>query len=162
MSPKIELAKLLQRLMKLPPDKRTEVMAKAKRMRKQMGATSMSDTKTFWQPDGNLSTGQALALSVRAEKKPDRSIYLDHLTQKLQQLIDLSPEDARSAMEMSVEHAPELYSIAKNRHPKEWATSLAYSDSFHSLIARVDWNLPGEQITEPTETSLHSVLEQLP
>jgi hypothetical protein len=122
----------------------------------------MSNTKTFWQPAGNLSAGQAQALSVRAGKKPDKAIYLDHLKQKLQELIDLSPHEARSVLEMSVEHAPELYSIAQNQLPKDWATCLAYSDSFHTLKSRVDWNLPGEQIAEPTETSLQSVLEQLP
>lgn len=162
MNSKMKAVKILQKLAKLPPNKRVEVMAKVKLMREQMGATSMSNAKTFWQPAGDLSAGQAQALSVRAGQKPDRAIYLDYFTQKLQQLIDLSPNEARSSLEMSVEHAPELYSIAQNRSPKEWATCLAYSDSFHSLIARVDWDLPGEQITEPTETSLQSVLEQLP
>lgn len=127
-----------------------------------MGAATMSNTKTFWQPSGNLSAGQALALSVRAARKPDRAIYLDLVTQKLQQLIDLSPSEARSSLEMSVEHAPELYLIAQNQFQREWATCLAHSDSFHGLIACIDWNLPGEQIAEPTETSLQSVLEQLP
>jgi hypothetical protein len=159
---KAKVVELLKRLMKLPPTKRVEVMEKAKHKREQMKKMSMSKTKTFWQPSGNLSSGQAQALSVRAGKKPDRAIYLDCLIQKLQELIDLSPHEARLVLEMSVEHAPELYWIAQNQLPKEWATCLAYSDSFHSLIARVDWNLPGEQITEPTETSLQSVLEQLP
>lgn len=148
--------------MKLPPERRAEVMAKSKHIREQTKETYMRNTKTFWQPAGNLSEGQAQALSVRAGEKPDEAIYLDHLKQKLQELIDLSPHEARSVLEMSVEHAPELYSIAQNQLPKDWATCLAYSDSFHSLISRVDWNLPGEQIAEPTETSLQSVLEQLP
>jgi hypothetical protein len=159
---KAKVVGLLKSLMKLPPNRRAEVMAKSKHIRERMGETYMSNTKTFWQPAGNLSAGQAQALSVRAGKKPDKAIYLDHLMQKLQELIDLSPHEARSVLEMSVEHFPELYSIAQNQLPNEWATCLAYSDSFQSLIARVDWDLPGVLITEPTETSLQSVLEQLP
>jgi hypothetical protein len=122
----------------------------------------MRNTKTFWQPAGNLSAAQAQALSVMAGEKPDQAIYQTLLTQKLQQLIDLSPQEALSALEMSQEQAPELYLIAQNQFPKEWAACLARSDSLHSLIAQVDWDLPGEQISEPIETSLQSLLEQLP
>jgi hypothetical protein len=122
----------------------------------------MSNTKTFWQPAGNLSDAQAQALCVMARAKPDQSIYQSLLARKLQQLIDQSPKEALSALEMSQEQAPELYLLAQNQPQTQWAQALMNSDSMHSLMARVDWNLPGQQVAEPPETSLQSLLEQLP
>ncbi len=63
---------------------------------------------------------------------------------------------------MSQEQAPELYQIAQNQPPAQWAQALMSSDSMHSLMARVDWNLPGQQVPEPLDASLQSLLEQLP
>ena len=122
----------------------------------------MSNTKPFWQPAGNLSEPQAQALCVRAVEKPDQEVYLSLLTRKLQQLIDQSPQEALLALEMSQEQAPELYQIAQSQTQAQWAQALMNSDSMHSLMARVDWNLPGQQVPEPLDASLQSLLEQLP
>lgn len=122
----------------------------------------MSNTKPFWQPAGNLSDPQAQALCVLAGAKPDQEVYLSLLTRKLQQLIDQSPQEAQAALEMSQEQAPELYQIAQSQSPTQWAQALMSSDSMHSLMARVDWNLPGQQVPEPLDASLQSLLEQLP
>ena len=122
----------------------------------------MSNTKSFWMPAGNLSEAQAQALSVLALAKPDQEVYSLLLASKVQQLVSQAPEEAKAALEMSQEQAPELYQIAQSQPQDQWAQALMNSDSMHSLTGRVDWNLPGELTQEPPETSLRSLLEQLP
>ena len=122
----------------------------------------MSNTKSFWMPAGNLSEAQAQALAVLALAKPDQEIYQALLAAKVQQLVSQAPEEAKAALEMSLEHAPELHQIAQSQPQTQWAQALMSSDSMHSLTGRVDWNLPGQLMQEPSETSLRSLLEQMP
>ncbi len=121
----------------------------------------MTNTSNYWIPAGDLSEAQALLLAVPATAKPDRQAYRGMLAQKLQDLVDESPQLARTAMEMSQEQAPELLQIAQEQPQTQWGMSLTNSDSMHSLLSRLDWSMPGQVQTHP-QADLQSLLEQLP
>lgn len=122
----------------------------------------MRNLTKYWIPSGDLTQGQAEALAVPTQTKPaEFSIYQHQLISKLQNLIDHSKTEAKDALEMSIEHLPEMYQIAKDRFPKEWAVSMVYSDTMHNLISRIDWTKAG-QVIELEEQSLQKILEQMP
>ena len=129
----------------------------------------MNSSTKFWVPAGNLSEGQAMLLAVPATAKPDRQAYRGMLAQKLQDLVDESPQLARTALEMSQEQAPELLQIAQEQPQTQWGISLTNSDSMASLLSRLDWSKPGQVITPIVDDlilhpqgDLQSLLEQLP
>jgi len=122
----------------------------------------MNDSQTVWMPAGpDLSPEQAAALSVPSLEKPAPDQYPQLLADKLQRLVDSDPEEARRALEMSQEQAPELYLIAEEVPPDQWGQALTSSESMQSLSNRVEWSLPGT--TQPPQPqSLREILEQLP
>ena len=80
------------------------------------------------------------------------------LLQHLQRLVEADHKAAREALEMSQEHAPELYLIAQNQLPSQWAQSLMSSDSMQSLLSRS----PSQAKNLLEHNDLLSLLEQLP
>jgi hypothetical protein len=58
------------------------------------------------------------------------------LVQHLRRLVDANPREAREALEMSQEHAPEMYLIAQYEPQSNWAEAVMNSDSMHSLMVR--------------------------
>lgn len=89
-----------------------------------------------------------------AKWEADRLLLLQHL----ERLVDADHKAARGALEMSQEHAPELYLIAQNQPPSQWARSLMSSDSMLSLLSRN----PSQAKTLLEQPDLQSLLEQLP
>lgn len=122
----------------------------------------MTNTSNYWIPAGDLSEAQALLLAVRAQVKPNQQMYPALLARKLQSLIDQDGQSARAAMEMSQEHAPELWLISQEQPPTRWGMSLTNSDSMHSLLSRLDWTQPGKVQSLSQPSDLQSLLEQLP
>ena len=123
----------------------------------------MTSTSTFWTPAGSLTHGQLQTLAVPAQSKPSQGLYPSLLAMRLQSLIDQSQEAARSALEMSQEHLPEMWEMAQSQPASAWGQSLTSSDSMHSLISQIDWSQPGS-LTSQQELpqDLQSLLEQLP
>lgn len=155
-------------LKKLSPKQRKQVMVDGARRRgiqsrhdpEQVTAQSMSDSKTVWVP-GGLPENQARALSVPApgQKPMTKDLYRHLLVQKLDQLIQADPEEAREAMKMSVEQAPEFYSIAQNFPVMDWAIQMVEGDTLMPLLAQVT----AKGTLEPEEEqSLRGILEQMP
>ena len=85
------------------------------------------------------------------------SDHLD-LLQHLQRLIQADPREARDAMEMSQEHLPEIYPIARNQPQSQWPQALMNSDSMHSLLNQHPRKAK-ELLQYP---DLQSLLEQVP
>lgn len=110
----------------------------------------MNSSLKFWVPAGYLSEGQAMLLAVPATAKPDRQLYLGMLAQDL---VDQSPQLARTTLEMSQEQAPELWQIAQEQPHIQWGISQTNSHSMASLLSRLDWTKPGKVMT-PTEVGL--------
>ena len=122
----------------------------------------MSNTQSFWQPQGkSLSESQAAALAVPAQSKPAPSLYRRLLSLHLQGMIDADPQEARSALEMSQEEAPNLWQIAEDVPESQWGEALTNSDSAQSLLAQIEWSQSGS-LTSPPDTSLREILELLP
>jgi hypothetical protein len=80
------------------------------------------------------------------------------LLQHLQKLIADNPKEAREALEMSQEQAPEMFLIAKNQSQTQWAASVMNSDSMLSLMPLN----PSQVKTMMAQTDLRSLLEMLP
>lgn len=113
----------------------------------------MNDSRTHWLP-----SEMPMSLSVPfSSSQPSRSQYLSLLQAKLDEQIKADLKDARQAMEMSQESAPELWSIAEQNPLSQWASALVKSDRLNSLLPN-PWG--GEQV-EPEQTSLREMLEQL-
>jgi hypothetical protein len=121
----------------------------------------MNTQQTYWIPAGNLTPPEAMMLSVPASAKPRREVYRDLLSRKLQAAVDLEPEEAREAMEMSQEHAPDLYLISQDRPSTGWGTAIVNSDSASSLWSGINWSQPGSLKSLPMQ-SLRELLEQMP
>jgi len=70
----------------------------------------MDTSRKFWIPAGaTLSRSQALILAIPSPHKPDPQMFKDQFGRKLQSLIDQLPfKEARAALELSPEHAPNL------------------------------------------------------
>lgn len=119
----------------------------------------MSDSKTVWVPNG-LPSNLARALSVQAPGQtpmaPD--LYRQLLEQKLDQLIQADPAEAREVMEMSAEQAPEFYSIAQNYPVMDWASQMVQGDTLMPLLAKVT---PQGTVEPQRAQSLRQVLEAL-
>lgn len=86
------------------------------------------------------------------------------LARHLRRLVDADPKAAREALEMSQEHAPELYLIAQYQPPSNWAQAVMSSDSMHSLMAQAREPEEMQELMQGLlETDdLQSLLEQLP
>ena len=118
----------------------------------------MSDSSKVWIPLG-ARPGTAQALSVpNPGRQMTPGLYLDLLTSKLDKLIQADPKGALQAMEMSQEQAPELWSIAQQYPPSQWASQLVRSDQMQGLLAPLSWK---GLLDQPTNQSLREILELL-
>ena len=100
----------------------------------------MNSLSRVWQPatGPGLSLPQQQALSVPDPKGPmGRSLYLSLLEGKLTALVAADPQEARGAMEMSQEAAPDLWAIAEQSPPSRWASELVRSDGVNALLSAV-------------------------
>ena len=120
----------------------------------------MSNLLKVWMPDGPLSAPQRRLLSVTASSKPQRSLYLSLLEQKLDALVKENQTAARQALELSQEQAPELWSIAEQSPPAQWAPQLVRSEGMQRLLAEVKWDSPGS-LQSVQKQSLLEIVEQL-
>ena len=120
----------------------------------------MSNSNMVWVPSGlpgNL--GQALSVPNPGQKEMTHDLYRHLLAAKLDRLIQADPMEARQAMEMSVEYAPEFYSIAQDYQPMEWAIQIVMGDTLMPLLSQVT----EKGTLEPAqEQSLQEILEQMP
>lgn len=76
----------------------------------------------------------------------------------LSALIQADPNAARESMEMSQEHFPEVFQIARMYFPREWAQVLMNSDSMQILLSR-DPSPVKEMLQAP---DLQTLLEMFP
>lgn len=121
----------------------------------------MNAVRKAWAPGGaDLSPKERNLLAVQAHQKPSHDLYVSLLATKFQQLIDADHLQARSAMEMSLEHAPELWSIAECGAPSHWGEALARSDVLMPILAKINWDDPGD-LKMPSASTLRELLEVL-
>ena len=105
-------------------------------------------------PKASVQQAKALQQNQLTERERAHLSLLRHL----QRLVEADHKAAREALEMSQEHAPELYLIAQNQLPSQWAQSLMSSDSMQSLLSRS----PSQAKALLEQSDLQSLLEQLP
>jgi len=95
----------------------------------------------------------------------NRSILLSLLAEKLSHEIMADVPEARQALLMSEDVAPELAGIKGNYQPKEWGQQIARSDGMNQLLARLDWNQEIQNgykpLPRPEAISLRETLEQI-
>jgi hypothetical protein len=123
----------------------------------------MNTSSSHWLPAGpGLTLGQRWALAVPLSSTPmTKARHRVALEVKLDSLARLlSPQDLQAVLEMSVEHLPELYSLAQEGlPPHQLGAALMETDGLMMLLNRIDWELEGA--TRPSrEQSLREILEQ--
>jgi hypothetical protein len=121
-------------------------------------ATSAS--ATVWLP-GGLPEVVQMALSVPSSSATmDRSLFLSALESKLDALVRENPREARLALEMSQEVAPEFWEIAQSYQSKDWAAQIVHTDVMsHNLTCLSSKG----QLTDPPDPplTLREILELL-
>jgi hypothetical protein len=85
------------------------------------------------------------------------------LARHLRRLVDADPKAAQHALEMSQEHAPELYLIARYQQQNDWAQAVMNSDSMHILMSqeRQPEEMQELMLSLLETNDLQSLLEQL-
>jgi Lon protease-like protein len=76
----------------------------------------------------------------------------------LQKLVESNPQEAREALQMSQEQAPELFLIAQSQPQTQWAASVMSSESMLSLMPLS----PSQAKAMMSQPDLRSLLEMLP
>lgn len=119
----------------------------------------MNSTSKVWLPAG-LDEGYQQPLSVPLPSSPmSRSLYVSLLEAKIQRLIDLEPQQAKQAMQMSQESAPGLWSIQEHYPRNQWASAIVRSDQATTLLSQVQWD---QMLSaEPEPDNLLELLEML-
>lgn len=119
----------------------------------------MKPTTQVWVPNG-LPASQAQALSVPAPGRSEMTLdlYRSLLTAKLGRLVAADPQEAQQVMEMSLEQAPELYAIAQQQAPTQWAQAIVQGETLMPILAQVT---PKGSLQPQSEQTLRQVLEVL-
>ena len=126
----------------------------------------MNSTSKVWAPKTPMTDAQRGALSVPVDSRQPMTPELlrNLLEQKLDRLIAANPQAARETLEMSNEQAPELWEIAEQNNPSDWATLLVRSDGMQRLLDLIDWQTeakPGPKPPKPAPSDLRAMLEQI-
>lgn len=128
----------------------------------------MTNSDKLWTPKTPLPEAVKAALTVPRPRGPMTPSLLRSLVEtKLAHLISSNPTEAREAMEMSIEQAPELWTIAEQSAPKDWAALLTRSDGMERLLSLIDWPAEASATTQqeapeqPEPQSLREILEQI-
>lgn len=111
-----------------------------------------------------------LAVPVRGNPPMDQELHRSLMLQKVEVLVEEAGlEGARAALEMSAEHAPEMWAIASNELERFWPIAILNSDRMAQRLRMIDWSkegrgrpVPQAEIKEALrEQSLASMLETL-
>jgi hypothetical protein len=129
----------------------------------------MANLNRVWFPrTEGLTETQRAALMVPYQgqrQQMNRSILLSLLAERLSNEIMSDVPEARQALLMSEDVAPELAGIQSNYQPKEWGRQIARSDGMNQLLARLDWNQEIQNgykpLPQPEAISLRETLEQI-
>ena len=129
----------------------------------------MANLNRVWFPRTEaLTETQRAALMVPYQgqrQQMNRSILLSLLAEKLGREVMADVQEARSALMMSEDHAPELAEIQNNYQPKEWGQQIARSDGMTQLLDRLDWSQEVQNgyspLPRPEAISLLETLEQI-
>ena len=114
----------------------------------------MNSTKQHWIP-----AGVPKVLSVQFPGNPvTRELYLQFLQAHLDELIQADLKEARRALEMSQENAPELWAIAEQNPSSQWARALVQSDQLNALLPS-PWS--GDRTSVESSQNLREMLEVL-
>lgn len=68
-------------------------------------------------------------------------LHRELMAEKVARLFEHAGDnEARDALEMSLEDSPELWTISKSGLPKEWPTMVMQSDSMALTLGFIDWD----------------------
>jgi hypothetical protein len=110
---------------------------------------STSQVVTVWTPfsEGRLLSGMAVPFNGSAM---DRHTYTNLLQDRLDDLINADPKQAKSLLTGSPEHIPDLYTVALYSPPKDWAIQIMMCDQMMIRLNRIDWER-GEFAKRPVD-----------
>jgi hypothetical protein len=80
---------------------------------------------------------------------------------RLQEEVDAAPDLARAALQMSQEHAPEMWLISIHSDVSFWGSAIASSDCVTSMAFAIDWSRRGH-LWRTRPASLGELVEAMP
>ena len=112
----------------------------------------------------NSTKSSSVLESQQAVSPQQRQDDRRRLSLHLAQLVKDDPAEARQALEMSQEQAPEMFLISQSQPDRAWPLSVMNSDSMHSLLYRQQTLLEYQEMIQSllATDDLASLLELLP
>lgn len=99
----------------------------------------MQKPKRVWQPEdrrGNVL--EALAVPFNGLLITP-NLFKSLLEDRLRDLVQADPQQAERQLQMSAEHMPELYLIARNNPPRDYPQQIVMSDQMQIILNRIDF-----------------------
>ena len=127
----------------------------------------MNSTSKYWAPSSpSLTSLMAVENPSRQPMTPQlhRQLMLSKISRLVKQA---GPQQAQAALEMSVEHLPEMAGIAAAANPEHWPAAILNSDLMQQHLNQIDWSKQAPladrmMVVELLkEQSLESLLEAL-
>jgi len=101
----------------------------------------MSDSIKVWRPQG---APEAFSIPWNGQPVMSKEQYRSLLESRLRELISADPKEAKDLLTGSEEGNPDLYQIAMDGNPKDWAPLIARCDQMQMLLNRIDWKKAGQ------------------
>lgn len=127
----------------------------------------MDSMSKGWWPRSPMTNAQRAVLTVpySSPSPMTPNLLRSLLEHKFARMLADNPSQARQAMEMSQENAPELYALAQSSPPSQWPALLVRSEGMERLLALIDWHKEtaktGHPVPKPAPISLAETLELL-
>ena len=122
-------------------------------------------TRRYWSPVSVESNLFALLAVENTTNLPMGDVlHRQLMEEKVVRLFEeAGPDEAQAALEMSVERAPELWSIRSYRTRREWPQAVMDSDIMMTRLHQIDW---GTEISRPppyrpTQEEVAEILAEL-
>lgn len=101
----------------------------------------MNDSIKCWRPHG---AQEAWSVPWNGPSVMSKEQYRSLLESRLRELISADPKEARNLLTGSEEGNPDLYQIAMDGNPKDWAPLIVRCDQMQLFLNRIDWKKAGQ------------------
>lgn len=129
---------------------------------------SVKDTTNYWQPrtvDNHLQT--TLAVKTSSNQVTEQT-YREMLYSKIARLLnqqDQRAEDgedspSKEILQMSLEHLPEIYTIAEYEQRLSWADAILNSDTMGALTRQINWTQEKTEIQDNQQQAIMEAMEE--
>jgi hypothetical protein len=117
-----------------------------------------------WRPSSTASGSSGLTVPYNGRQEMTRNLYEMLMEDRLKELIDEDPKQARILFTNNPEHNPNLYEIAMGNPSRHWPAQIMACDQMMIYLNQIDWSREGQTFhLLPSELpSLWEITETLP